>query len=148
MYQKILVAVEGSESSKRALEEALRIESLTHGNVLVVYVLDRSMMFTFAGYDDPLALHEEGRRVLEYAKRTMAASGVLGEVEAVETEGAAEDVATCLQRCAQRYAADLVVMGTHGRRGAGGTVIGSVAERFLRFATCPVLLIRSECCSD
>jgi nucleotide-binding universal stress UspA family protein len=148
MYQKILVALDGSESSKLALSEAIRMAKLAQANVRAVYVIEEPAMFTYAGYYDPIAmrdaLREEGRLVLADAQRSFTEAGVSGDVEVLETESVAEDVASALQRYAQSWGADLVVLGTHGRRGLRRMVIGSVAERFLRFSTCPVLLIRSE----
>jgi len=148
MYQNILVAVDGSASSQRALNEAIRMAQLAHGKVTALYVLDQSTTFTYAGEYDPRAfvdaLREDARRVLDDAQKRFTELGVAGDVEMVETESVGEDIATCLQRCAHRRRADLFVMGTHGRRGMRRLVLGSVAERFLRFSTCPVLLVREE----
>ena len=72
----------------------------------------------------------------------MAEHGLKCDVEMAETDNISEDVADCLLRCAQRNGADLVVTGTHGRRGGRRMTTGSVAERFLRFSCCPVLLVR------
>jgi nucleotide-binding universal stress UspA family protein len=146
MYEHILVALDGSESSKRALDEAIRMGKLAHGKVTAVYVVDSSTTFAYAGEFDPLALtralRTDGEQVLEEARKRMAEEGVAGAAQVVETDGLSEDVATCLQREAQRVGAELVVLGTHGRRGVRRMVIGSVAERFVRFSTCPVLLVR------
>jgi nucleotide-binding universal stress UspA family protein len=148
MYRHILVAWDGSESSKRALSEAIRMASLAHGKLTVAYVVDSSTSFAYAGEYDPLALTRalriDGERALADARAQMAEHGVEGVTEIVETEGLAEDIATCLQRTAERIGADLVVLGTHGRRGIRRMVIGSVAERFVRFSTCPVLLVRQD----
>lgn len=152
MYRNILVALDGSESSKRALNAAIGVVAMTNGKVTAVYVLDRSVTFSYAIEYDPYplidALRKDGRCILEDAQTRMKEHGISGEVELAETEGLAEDIASCLQRCAQRRAADLVVMGTHGRRGVRRAVLGSVAERFLRLSTCPVLLIREEYATD
>ncbi|MGF6598726.1 nucleotide-binding universal stress UspA family protein [Paraburkholderia sp. GAS448] len=146
MYEHILVALDGSESSKRALGEAIRMALLAHGKVTAVYVVDSSTTFAYAGEFDPLALTRalriDGERVLEEARKLMDGQGVDGAAQVVETDGLSEDTASCLQREAQRVGADLVVLGTHGRRGVRRMVIGSVAERFVRFSTCPVLLVR------
>ncbi|WP_347814182.1 universal stress protein [Paraburkholderia sp. BL10I2N1] len=146
MYEHILVALDCSESSKRALGEAIRMAQLAHGKVTAVYVVDSSTTFAYAGEFDPLALTRalriDGERVLEEARKLMAGQGVAGTAQVVETDGLSEDVASCLRREAQRVGADLVVLGTHGRRGVRRMVIGSVAERFVRFSTCPVLLVR------
>lgn len=60
----------------------------------------------------------------------------------IETQGIGEDVAGALQREAVRWDADVVVIGTHGRRGLAHAMLGSVAEKFIRLATMPVLLVR------
>lgn len=148
MYQNIVVAFDGSASSQCALNEAIKMAELAHAKVTALYVLDQSTTFTYAGEYDPRAffdaLREDARRVLDEAQKRFAQLGVAGEVEVIETASIGEDVATCLQRCAQLRRADLFVMGTHGRRGIRRLVLGSVAERFLRFSTCPVLLVREE----
>jgi nucleotide-binding universal stress UspA family protein len=148
MYQRILVAVDGSASSQRALDEAIGMARTGRGKVSAVYVLDQSVSFTYAGEYDPraylAALRGEGERVLDDTRRRFAAAGIDGEARLLDTASPGEDVATCLQHEAQRWPADLVVMGTHGRRGIRRLVLGSVAERFLRFSTCPVLLVREE----
>lgn len=73
-----------------------------------------------------------------------AQSGVACANELVETEPLNDDIAQTLQRCAERLGAELVVLGTHGRRGMKRIVLGSVAEHFVRIATCPVLLVRGS----
>lgn len=146
MYANILVAVDGSEASKRAVDEGIRMAKLSGGKLTAVYALDQSAAFTYAGACDPHLLTDTARQVarsfLDEACAKMQALGVAGNSEIVETQGIAEDIAGCLARCAERLGAELVVMGTHGRRGMRRMVIGSVAERFVRHSTCPVLLIR------
>lgn len=146
MYRNIMLAVDGSSSSKRAVEEAVRIASLAHATIHAVYVIDKSALFNYGGYYDPQALldalREDGRRALGQVRDALGAAGVSGDEELVETESMADDVATCLQRYVDGHAIDLVVMGTHGRRGVPRLVLGSVSERFLRFSTCPVMLVR------
>jgi nucleotide-binding universal stress UspA family protein len=67
---------------------------------------------------------------------------VSGHSEIIETLGIAEDIASCIARYVDAHGVDLVVMGTHGRRGMRRMVLGSVAERFVRHSPCPVLLVR------
>lgn len=146
MYTHIVVAVDGSEGSNRALSEAIRLAKLAHAKLTAVYVLDQSGAFTYAGACDPHLLTDAERQVatsmLNGALAQMRELNVVGDTEIVETQGIAEDIASALMRCVDRRGADLVVMGTHGRRGLRRMVIGSVAERFVRYSTCPVLLIR------
>lgn len=148
MYENIVVALDGSGASKYALSEAIQLTRLARGKLTAVYVLDQSAAFTYAGACDPHLLTDAARQVgqslLDGALAQMRELNVAGEAEIVETQGIAEDIAGALIRCVQRRGADLLVMGTHGRRGLRRMVIGSVAERCVRLATCPVLLIREE----
>ncbi|WP_269505959.1 universal stress protein [Burkholderia sp. IMCC1007] len=148
MYEKIMVAVDGSASSKQALAEAVKLALAGDTHVSVVYVVDKSVLFTYAGRFDPHALVEEirgdGIKVLREAEQIVALAGAKGEAELVETESLGEDIAERLQRYVKERGIDLAVVGTHGRRGLRRVLLGSVAERFLRGSTCPVLLIRGD----
>lgn len=140
------MAVDGSEASKRALDEAIRMTKLARARLTAVYVIDQSGAFTYAGACVPHLLtdaaRQVGRSVLDDALMRMQALGVSGDSEILETQGIAEDIASCIARCVGRRGVGLVVMGTHGRRGMRRMVLGSVAERFVRHSPCPVLLVR------
>ncbi|MGF6266756.1 nucleotide-binding universal stress UspA family protein [Paraburkholderia youngii] len=148
MYQHILVALDGSSFSKRALKEAVNLAALTKAVVHPVYVVDKTPIFSYAGYYDPLALVEalrqDGHSVLEEAEKACAAADVRCRPAMIESESLSDDVATIVLRHGEDVHADLLVLGTHGRRGVRRLVIGSVAERVLRFSTCPVLLMREQ----
>ena len=147
MYRKIVVALDGSKSSRWALYEAVELAQLAQARLHAVYVVHPWCVSQYAGYVDPGQLRkvllEDGRVALEEARRVMAGRGVPGDTEMDETENATDDVPRCLSRCVQRQGADLMVMGTHGRHGVGRLLLGSVAEAFLRRADVPVLLVRS-----
>ncbi|CAN7782472.1 universal stress protein [Caballeronia sp. LjRoot34] len=146
MYRNILIAVDGSESSKRALLQAVHMANAGYEKITAVYVLDRSAMLMYAANSNQFAivdtLRHDGERVLADAQAVMAEHGLKCDVEVAETDNISECVADCLLRSAERHGADLVVMGTHGRRGVRRMITGSIAERFLRFSCCPVLLVR------
>ncbi|AIO30928.1 universal stress family protein [Burkholderia cenocepacia] len=152
MYEKIMVAVDGSASSKQALAEALKLAKAGGAQLSIVYVVDKSVLFTYAGRFDPHALVEEirsdGAKVLREAEQLVAQAGASGEAELVETESIGEDVAERLQRYVKEHRIDLAVVGTHGRRGFRRVLLGSVAERFLRGSNCPVLLIRGGAAAE
>ncbi|MBN3744237.1 universal stress protein [Burkholderia sp. Se-20373] len=147
MYTNIMVAVDGSPSSRRALDEGLKVARSCGARLFAVFVVDKSLLITYSGRLDPDALLAEIRRdgasVLRQAERTIAHAAVNGETELVETE-LGESIAERLQRYVAERSIDLAVVGTHGRRGVRRLFLGSVAERFLRGSSCPVLLMRGS----
>ena len=148
MYQQILVAVDGSETSARALDAALQLARDAGAKLQPLFVVDVPLMsYDVPGYDPSYvrnALLEEGRQVMDDAVARMKRAGVQGTPRIVETDLAGDDIARCILRAANEFKASLVVMGTHGRRGFQRLVLGSVAERFLRIAQCPVLMISAH----
>ncbi|WP_347469674.1 universal stress protein [Burkholderia stagnalis] len=148
MYRKIMVAIDGSPSSMQALKEGLAVAKLCGGHLYVVYVIDQSALFTLAGgYDQEAlvaAMRRDGAGVLRDAEQAIADASAAGDTALIETKRIGEDIAGRLQRYAQENTVDLAVLGTHGRRGIERMLIGSVAERFLRGAICPVLFTRGE----
>lgn len=147
MYQKILVPVDGSETSYKGLDEAIAVARLTHGRLRILHIVDELSfalaMDAYSGYaGDWLAeLRSQGNRVLEACRSKVAAAGI--EVETVLHDSFDGTVHEFVNKEAAEWPADLIVLGTHGRRGVGRLVMGSSAERILRLATVPVLLVRA-----
>jgi len=146
VYRRILLAVDGSDSARRATQEAVALAALAHARVHAVYVVHKWGLAPYSGYFDPDALgrvlNEDGRLALEEVRRAMVDQQVAGSIEICETLGKSDSIPECLQRCARMQEADLVVMGTHGRHGVSRAVLGSVAEGVLRISSCPVLVVR------
>jgi len=141
MYRNIMVALDGSDCAQRALDEAIRIGA--RASVRVVLVIDSAALSSYpAQYR--VTVREEGGQALEIAYARLVDAGIECETEMVETRNVTDTIAKCLQRRAVAMAADLVVMGTHGRTGLQRLALGSVAEAFVRRATCPVLLTRAS----
>ncbi|WP_409373375.1 universal stress protein [Paraburkholderia megapolitana] len=140
-----MVAVDDSKTSGYAFDTALRLARETCATLQPLYVVDVPLM----SYDSPgfnasiirQTLYEDGRNVINGALTSMKRDGVQGIDRIVETNVTDFDVAHCILRAAATFNADLVVMGTHGRSGIRRLVLGSVAERFLRIAECPVLMV-------
>ncbi|AIO39708.1 universal stress protein [Burkholderia sp. AU19243] len=152
MYSNILVALDGSETSSRALDAALNLAAQTGARLTPVYVVDFMVPAydTFA-YDPSIlvdAFREEGLRVTEDAARRLKARDVAGTPRIVDVAPVGEDVAQRIVALAGELDADLIVMGTHGRRGFRRLFLGSVAERVLRHATRPVLMIPASCAAN
>lgn len=147
MYQRILVPVDGSPTSDRGLQEAIRLARLTDGKLRLIHVVDdlsfALAMDAYAGYsgDWMSALREGGRKVLEDAKAQITAAGLQAETVLYDSvEGRVHELTVSE---AKSWPADVIVIGTHGRRGVGRLVLGSSAEYVLRLSPVPVLLVRA-----
>ncbi|HEY2257594.1 MAG TPA: universal stress protein [Variovorax sp.] len=147
MYQRILVPVDGSDTSKRGLEEAVRLAKLTHGRLRVIHVIDdlsfSAVMGAHTGFMGNWStyLRESGEALVAEAKAVARAAGI-------EVDGAVHDELNCrlyevVASEARSWAADLIVLGTQGRRGVGRLILGSGAESILRTSSVPVLLVRA-----
>lgn len=145
MYNRILLPIDGSPTAMQAFDEALKIASASGAELQPLYVVDMqpvSYDATSAFYPNLRdALLEEGRRISAMTAERMAQAGVKGTPRVCEVDYVGDDIAQRIRHCADDFRADLIVMGTHGRRGWRRLVLGSVAESFVRLSRCPVLLV-------
>lgn len=147
MYQRILVPIDGSPTSKHGVQEAIRMAKLTGGKLRFLHVVDdTSVALSFSAYAGNTSdwlekLHQDGECVLTDARAVAASAGV--EVETVLRDNFALPVHEPIVAEADAWRADLIVLGTHGRRGIGRVMLGSSAENVLRRSPVPVLLVRS-----
>jgi nucleotide-binding universal stress UspA family protein len=148
VYKRILVPLDGSETAWNALETALELAVDMAAELRPIYVVDVPVLaFDSPGFDPGIirdAFEQEGQRVSAQAEARMKQHGVAGAARIEEVAGPGEDVAERILLAAGDWHADLIVMGTHGRRGLRRLVLGSVAERVLRSTTLPVLLVSSR----
>jgi len=151
MYRRILVAVDGSETSNLALEHALQLAKDQRARVRIVHALEPlhhlvalagGAFFDIEELLDPL--RREGERVLAASLDRARAVGVDAENALIEAKEPADRAAKVLVQDAKNWDADLIVVGTHGRRGFDRLFLGSVAEKVLRSASVPVLLVRHK----
>ena len=146
MYKRILVPVDGSATSAKGLGEAIRLAKLTGASLELVNVVDEMSLAlgveAYATYSQDVlaALRDGAREILDSAQARAASAGVGADTKAIETFGAR--VADLIVDEAVAAKADLIVIGTHGRRGIGRWLLGSDAEQILRLAPVPVLLVR------
>jgi nucleotide-binding universal stress UspA family protein len=145
-YKRILVALDGSPISDRALDEALSIARQTGAKLQLVHVVDE--LGYISGFEAAAAcyvedivpiMRGEGEKLLADGCRKAAAQGVTAEACLVMSRG--ERVCDAVTEQARRSEADLLVLGSHGRRGAKRWLLGSDAEQILRISPVPVLLI-------
>lgn len=146
MYQRILVPVDGSHTSTLGLQEAIRLTIDQHARLRIIHVVDELLVAqNFEGFvnaDDLIgSLEDSGRKALQKAVALAHKHDLKAESTMFETVGGR--VADVIVREAAKWKADLIVMGTHGRRGFGRMVLGSDAETVLRETRVPVLLVRA-----
>lgn len=147
MYKRILVPVDGSETSTRALVAALQMARESGGSVRVVHVIEELAQVIaydpYGAYPGDLAkvMRDSGQKILADAVAMAQSAGVPVEQHLIEAGG--QRLAETVIQDASAYNADLIVVGTHGRRGLGRVLLGSGAEQIIRLAPLPVLVIRS-----
>jgi nucleotide-binding universal stress UspA family protein len=146
MYSRILIAVDGSPCSTHALTHAASLARAHSARLRIVHVVDSGLLPygpEFAIDVDAFlkARHEAAEQLLGEARGSIQASGIEVETRRLDTATPAQHVATAIAEAAASWPADLVVLGTHGRRGVERWLLGSVAEGVARRATVPTLLV-------
>lgn len=145
MFKRILVAVDGSHTSELALQEALKLGKELQSQLRVVHVVD---VFTLnwpeGGNFEAImeSFRTAGREILGKAENTLREAGVSAEVKLLEIETLGHRVAEEIASEAAAWPADLIIIGSHGRRGVSRLLLGSVAEGVSRVSHTPVLIIR------
>ena len=147
MYQRIVVAVDGSDTSSKALEEATKLAREMSSIILLLHVCEEMpIMWEPDGMnmilmqDSLIAVTDAGKELLEKQRRKLTKQGITVETKLIETyDGHIDSV---ISDEAQKWNADLLVVGTHGRKGLAHLLMGSVAEGVTRNASMPVLLVR------
>jgi nucleotide-binding universal stress UspA family protein len=143
MYKRILVPVDGSETCNRGIVAALQLSRENGGRVRFVHAVDELLYLTGYEYSADLlqSARTEAARLLEDASAMARAAGVPADARLVETAG--RRLGEIVADEARSWEADLVVVGTHGRRGMSRLLLGSGAEQVLRLAPVPVLAVRT-----
>ena len=144
MYHSILVPLDGSEPSHTGLQHAIGLARDTHATLHLLHVIDSfPLMFELSSQTSfdtmQQELHRWSEGMLETARRQAAEQGV--KAEAILRDMRAGRVADCIVEVAREASCDLIVMGTHGRRGVRRMMLGSDAESVARTSHIPVLLV-------
>ncbi|MGE5027134.1 MAG: universal stress protein [Betaproteobacteria bacterium] len=146
IYQRILVAVDGSDLSDRALREAIALAKSQCAALRIVHVADEVTLNWEGEYVDMADVlekfRESGRRVAEKAQGLVRGAGLEAEVKLLEIQSFGQRISDMIVAESKDWPADLIVVGTHGRRGLHDMLLGSVADGIARRATVPVLLVR------
>ena len=147
MYQRILVATDGSTLSKKAVRSAIKLASSLNAELVALYVVPRYPMTYFEG-GMSISPEEVSRTEKRWADKGQA---VVDEVQqAAQVQGikakaviARSDlVAESLISAAKKHKCDLIVMASHGRKGLKRVLLGSETQHVLTHSTIPVLVLR------
>ncbi|MDH4284352.1 MAG: universal stress protein [Gallionellaceae bacterium] len=149
MYKRIAVAVDGSKTSGKALQEAVGLASETGARILLLHVCEEMPVMWEPGglnmmptQDVMQVIADAGKELLVKLEQQVAARGLAVETRLTETLGGR--AGSIISEEAKKWNADLLVVGTHGRKGVDHILMGSVAEGVIRTAVMPVLLIRGK----
>ena len=149
MYERIAVAVDGSEVSTAALSEAIKLAGVTHATLLLLHVCEEMpMVWNIEGMasmpmeDVSQAFAAAGKQLLLKDKARAEDSDIRVETRLVEDYSGR--IGAVIGAEAKNWSADLLVVGSHGRKGLDHLLMGSVAESVMRTASMPVLLVRGK----
>lgn len=142
MYKRICCPIDGSDTAQRGLAEAIRLAADQGAQLCLVHVLDQGVMTTYTPLvqDVFIEIRRAGDGMLEAARKLAAEQGVEAETKLVEIF--AGRAGPAIAEAAQALQADLIVMGTHGRRALERLVLGSDAIAVIGTATMPILLVK------
>jgi nucleotide-binding universal stress UspA family protein len=146
MYKRILVPTDGSDTATAGLREAIKLAKDQGAQILIIHVVDElvavSPYIYGAAFEQMLEqMRVNGKSIVAGAKALADKEGVPVDEQLIEACGtpAGEHIVAA----AKAWPADLIVLGTHGRRGVGRIVMGSDAEYVIRRSPVPVLLVRA-----
>ncbi|MDD2884272.1 MAG: universal stress protein [Dechloromonas sp.] len=148
MYKTIMVAIDDSDTSQCALEEALHLARTSDAKLLITHVADETLMGmhgrTFSStldVDGALSqIAQAGRKLLDEALQL--AEGIKAETLLLEARN--RRVSEVMVDQAKAAGVDLIVIGRHSQRGLARLILGSVAEQVAKMADTSVLLVRKH----
>lgn len=131
MFKTILVPTDGSEFAGRAEDVAISMAGKYDARIVGVYVIDEKLIYP---YD---ILEDEGKSILKNLSKKAKENGAIVD-EILVFGDPRKDIPTITKR----MNADIVVIGTHGKKGLEKLILGSVAESILKSVEVPVLLVK------
>jgi nucleotide-binding universal stress UspA family protein len=146
MYKRILVPIDGSDSAKAGLREAIKLAKNVNAKLRLLHVIDETAMIQYAEApiyttDMMRILEDQGRKVLATALAETQRAGIEANTILDKKMGA---VADAIVDQARAWPAQIIVLGTHGRRGIARLMMGSDAESVVRTSPVPVLLVNTH----
>lgn len=147
LYKRILVAIDGSSTSDKALDEGIRLAQSGGASLCLLHVVDELSYVN--GFESAMnymneivpLMREAGEKLLAHGRQKALDKGVAAD--SVLVIGGPGRVSEHVNEQAGLANADLIVVGSHGRRGVGRVLLGSDAEQIVRQARLPVLIVRA-----
>jgi nucleotide-binding universal stress UspA family protein len=149
MYKRILVAVDGSDTSNLALKESIRLAKDQRAALRLIHVVDETPTYMMVEVPYSIneyqkAMREAGRKELATCAAKAKAARIKFDTKFVVNNDLTQRICDVIIREAKRWPADLIVIGTHGRHGFNHLFLGSVAEGVIRLAAKPILVIHGH----
>ena len=147
MYQRILVATDGSELSKKAVDSAIELAAKLHATLVALYVVPHYPVSYFEGgiavSSDEVSRTEkkwadDGQRIVDAVQQAAQAKGVTAESALARSDMVAESILSA----AKKHRCELIVMASHGRKGIQRVLLGSETQQVLTHSAIPVLVLR------
>ncbi len=147
MYSRILCPIDGSPTSERGLDEAIRLALDQKASLRLLYVIEAHLAamdpYGTVNVGDLIdSSRKFGLELLDKASKRASAQGVACETALLDTLSG--PVGELVAADASGWNCELIVMGTHGRRGVKRAVMGSDAELVVRASSVPVLLVKAQ----
>src|SRR5215472_18194193 len=147
MYKHVLVPIDGSETARLGLNEAIKLAKHLQADIRLIYVLDKLANIppeAVQAFVDQL--RGDADSVVHAAIAAVRNAGIAVDGRWIDALGS--EAGECIVKEAVSWPADLIVCGTHGRRGVRRILMGSDAEYILRRSPVPVLMIRDTSASE
>ena len=147
MYQRILVATDGSELSKKAVSNAIDLAAAVGAELVALYVVPRYPISYFEG-GITISVEEMARTEKQWSDKGQAVVGAVqlaAQAAGVKTKAVviqSDMVAESIMSAAEMNNCDLIVMASHGRKGIKRVLLGSETQHVLTHSTVPVLVLR------
>jgi len=147
MYRRILVPVDGSAAAAEGLDEAIELARHLQAHIRLLHIVEPVVMVPVEAMTGAVQQVIEGVRIageelLKECQQKVAKAGIEVDRELIETVG--RSAGECIVSQAEETNSDLIICGTHGRRGVRRLLMGSDAEYIARRSPVPVLLVRHE----
>jgi nucleotide-binding universal stress UspA family protein len=141
---KILVATDFSECSDAAMQHGLELARAFGAALHLLHVVEDPSITPWVGDGFPISLVEVLEHFQDESRKRLLSSVPMADLGRIVISCPFATPVQEILRCAERESVDLIVMGTHGRSLVAHALVGSVAERVVRRAPCPVLTVRES----